>query len=148
TEDHDFPEINHCHFPGTDGSAVRLAVGESASGPPEAARISVKHRILGDDVAQQLHCLDEQLGSFPGASDFLGLLRRHYQSGRPMSEAFVFPLASLFSDEGLVFLDPRTEAVARLAAPVHRKAVFEAEPLAARLLQRCRELAESDFDAQ
>src|SRR5262249_15131273 len=64
------------------------------------------------------------------------------------SEAFVFTLASLFSDEGLVFLDPRTEAVARLAAPVHRKAVFEAEPLAARLLQRCRELAESDFDAQ
>jgi len=147
TEDHDFPEINHCHFPSADGGAVRLAIGEAAAGQ-EASRISVKHRALGQDVAQQLGCLQEQLGSFPGASDFLGLLRSHYQAGRNLSEAFVLTLASLFSEDGLVFLDPRTEAVARLAAPVHRKAIFEAESIAARLHQRCRELTDSDFETQ
>jgi len=147
TEDHDFPEINHCHFPSSDGSAVRLSIGEASEGP-ESSRISVKHRVLGKDVAQQLDCLQEQLGSFPFAADFLGLLRSHYQVGRSLSEGFVVTLASLFSEEGLVFLDPREEAMARLAAPVHRKAIFEAESIAARLLQRGQELAESDFETQ
>ena len=147
TEDHDFPEINHCHSPNADGGAVRLAIGEATSGP-ESSRISVKHRALGSDVAQQLDCLQEQLGSLPFAADFLALLRRHYQIGRSLSEAFRFTLASLFSEEGLIFLDPRTEAIARLAAPVHRKAIFEADFIAARLLQRGRELAENDFEAQ
>jgi bacillithiol biosynthesis cysteine-adding enzyme BshC len=147
TEDHDFPEINHCNVPGADGTALRLAIDETLEGP-DSSRVSAKHRVVGNDVGEQLDCLDQQFASLPQAAEFLGLLRDQYRPGRSMSQAFACTLAAVFSSEGLVLLDPRTETVAKLVAPIHRKAIREAEDIANRLLQRCRELGASDFEIQ
>jgi hypothetical protein len=69
-------------------------------------------------------------------------------AGRSPGAAFAGVLAELFADEGLVFLDPRTEAMAVLAAPVHRFALDEDEVIGALLEERCVALARRGFHEQ
>jgi bacillithiol biosynthesis cysteine-adding enzyme BshC len=70
----------------------------------------------------------------PGAGEVLALLRAHYRPGRSLAAAFAGVLATLFADEGLLFLDPRDARIASLAAPIYRSCLEEAD-LIERLLQ-------------
>jgi bacillithiol biosynthesis cysteine-adding enzyme BshC len=56
-------------------------------------------------------------------------------------------LAELFAPEGLVVIDPRDPALAEEAAPVHERALSEAEPIAAALLERTRMLGAAGYTA-
>ena len=145
TEDHDFPEIDHCLLPGPPGGPpVRLAIGDG--GVPE--RRSVAHRRLGEDVQAALAGLEAVLGDLPHAGEVLARVRRHYQPGRTLAAAFAGLLAELFAEEGLLFLDPRLPAVARLLAPVYRRALDDAAGIADALAERSRALRAAGFAEQ
>jgi bacillithiol biosynthesis cysteine-adding enzyme BshC len=145
TEDHDFAEIASLTVAASGGAAVRLSLAPDPAFPPRA---SVAHRRLGDDVTALLASLAEALGPGPAATDTLAVLARHYQPGRPLGAAFAGAMGELFADEGLLFLDPRDEAVARLAAPLHRRALAAAEEIGARLEARRAALAAGGFEEQ
>lgn len=128
TEDHDLPEIATTAVRSARGAPTALAV------PADAAdRRSIAHRVLPPEVSGALDVLTEALGGLPHAAEHLARLRRHYMPGAPWSVAFAGLLAELFADEGLVLVDPRDEALARAAVPVHRRALVEAEALASAL---------------
>jgi bacillithiol biosynthesis cysteine-adding enzyme BshC len=147
TEDHDFDEINHCHVLTPEGEVLRLEVGEE-SGGPGASRVSVRHRLLGPGVTAALRQLEASLGRLPGAGEFLELLGAHYRPEATLSDAFAGVMAALFAEEGLILLDPRDPAIAKLAAPIHRLAITSAGPVADLLLQRARSLEGAGFEAQ
>jgi bacillithiol biosynthesis cysteine-adding enzyme BshC len=147
TEDHDFPEINHCYVATNEGGWHRLGLKDDGQGD-EAARVSVEHRLLGEEISAQLDQLEQDLGPLSGAPEFLSILRDHYRPGRTMSAAFAGVLATLFADEGLILLDPRHAGVARLAAPIYRKCITSCEAIAQGLLERGRALSEAGFEVQ
>ena len=142
-EDHDLDEIATAWTPGADGSPVALRLQTEPGW-----RTSVAHRALGDDAVTALRGLEELLGDRPFAAEALALLQRHYQPGRSVAAAYAGAIAEVFAEEGLIVLQPRTEAFARLAAPVHRRALQGADELDALLARRAEALAEAGLEVQ
>ena len=144
TEDHDFAEIRGCALAGPDGQPVRLALDEGEV----QARISVAHRRLGPEINALLDQVATLLDGQPGAQEVLALLREHYRSGRPLATAFAGVLATLFADEGLLFLDPRDARVASQAAPIYRSCIEQAGLIEDQLRARQDALAAAGFATQ
>ncbi|HXJ19307.1 MAG TPA: bacillithiol biosynthesis cysteine-adding enzyme BshC [Polyangia bacterium] len=145
TEDHDFAEIASCTVAGADGAPARLSLAEEPSGHD---RMSVAHRRLGPEIAPLLDRLEETLPPSPAATETLALLRVHYRTGEPLAAAFGGVMAALFADEGLLIFDPRVPSVARLAAPLYRRAVAETDAIGAELADRAAALEAAGFDVQ
>jgi bacillithiol biosynthesis cysteine-adding enzyme BshC len=145
TEDHDLPEIDHCLVPRSAGEPLRVALEL-----PEAAssRIPVGHVRLGPSVTAALAALRAELGGQPHADEHLGLLERAWRPEALMSEAFAEVLASLFAEEGLVFLDPRDPRIATLSETVHRRAIEEASVIGTKLTTRSSVLESAGFSDQ
>lgn len=147
TEDHDFEEIRRCHSPAPDGTSLELAL-EPGGSDESQTRISVAHRRLGSEITGQLEALEEALGRLPHAGPMLALLREHYRPGQSLGLAFAGVLSALFADEGLLFLNPRCAAIAKLAAPIYRRSIVEADQIAAVLQARSAALCAVGFDEQ
>ncbi|HEY4186839.1 MAG TPA: bacillithiol biosynthesis cysteine-adding enzyme BshC [Polyangia bacterium] len=145
TEDHDFAEIAGCQVASTDGAPVTLTL---ASEPAEEARRSVAHRMLGPEVTALVEALGTHLGDGPGAQEVMAALRAHYAPGRPLAQAFAGALATVFADEGLLFLDPRDPRVAALAAPVYRRSLEAAAVIDERLGARASAMNDAGFIEQ
>jgi bacillithiol biosynthesis cysteine-adding enzyme BshC len=120
TEDHDFDEIASCHVLGADGAVHTMRVAADGQASP---RTSVAHRRLGPDVEGALGAMAEALGTAPAAPEVMALLRAHYRPGVPLGRAFAGLMAEIFSEDGLLLFDPRNATVARLAAPLYRRAI-------------------------
>jgi bacillithiol synthase len=134
TEDHDLPEISTCGVPGP-------ARCEMIAAPIEAEnRVSIAHRTLPAEIAGCLDRLRDALGEGPLAQAHLERLGRHYRAGAPWAAAFAGVLAELFAPEGLVVIDPRDPTLAALVAPIHARALDDADAIAAGLIARAGEL--------
>src|SRR5262249_58442588 len=112
------------------------------------ARVSLAHRRLPADVELHLGSLGRALAPLPHGAEVSALLSRHYVAGRAPGAAFAGVLAELFSEHGLVLLDPRTPAMAASAAPLIRFALEEDEAIGAMLQERGAELARRGFQEQ
>jgi bacillithiol biosynthesis cysteine-adding enzyme BshC len=145
TEDHDFPEVDHCHVLGTDGLPRRLIIDPGTNVDP---RMSLAHRRLGADVDHALAEMADCLAGAPSAGEVLALLRAHYRPGAGMVQAFAGALAELFAEDGLVVFNPRVPAVARRAAAVYRRVLDDHQAISRALEERARALQAAGFDPQ
>jgi bacillithiol synthase len=144
TEDHDWAEVSHAEllFP---GGRKRLEL------PPETAeqaRVSMAQRVLPAEVDTLTAALADLLEASPHGSTVASLLTRHYRGGQPPGAAFAGVLAELFAEDGLLVLDPRTPAMARLASPVLHRAIEEQQAIAAALATRAQALSAHGFIEQ
>src|SRR5439155_6615189 len=128
TEDHDLVEIASCSVPGV-GACETIAAPIAAEN-----RISIAHHRLPAEIAGCLDQLEDALGDGSLAQAHLERLRRHYRPGVPWSAAFAGVLAELFAPEGLVMIDPRDPTLAAVTAPVHARALAEADRIAAAMV--------------
>jgi bacillithiol biosynthesis cysteine-adding enzyme BshC len=140
TEDHDLAEIAVCHLPCGDGLPRELRVPAAP-----ANRVSVAHCRLPDDVSTCLAALDVELTRLPHAAAHLERLGRHYRPGRAWVDAFAGVLGDLFAPEGLVLIDPRHPDIAQVTHPLHRRALTDADGIAAALAARNRALEAAGF---
>jgi bacillithiol biosynthesis cysteine-adding enzyme BshC len=144
TEDHDWAEV--ARFDGcVRGAWIR---GRLASESSADARISLAHRRLPPEIDIHVSNVCRALAPLPHGAEVGALLARHYVAGRSPGQAFAGVLAELFAIEGLVLLDPRTPAMATLAAPVLRFALEEEDAIAALLVERGSALARCGFAEQ
>ena len=120
TEDHDIVEI----------ASVRCATQRISLPVFAHNRISMAHLPLPKEVTEAVKRVQACVGHLPYADEHLAQLSRHYQEGKGYSEAFAGLLAEVFAEEGLVLFNPRTQNVAPLAIPIHRKALTEADIIA------------------
>ena len=141
TEDHDLAEIAVCHVARAGGEPLSLTLDVPAGS------VSVAHRTLPDGVTEVLAALGAEIGRLPHGEEHLACLARHYRPGAGWGEAFAGVLAELFAEEGLVLIDPRDPALAPLAAPVHRRALVDAQPIARALAERGRALEAGGWTA-
>jgi bacillithiol biosynthesis cysteine-adding enzyme BshC len=145
TEDHDFAEISSCRVTAGDSGLTTLSLAPDAD---PAARVSVAHRVLGPEITGLIDVLAGQLARAGAAGEVIATLRAHYVPGRPLAQAFAGTLAAIFSDEGLLFLNPRDARIAALAAPLYRRSLQGAGEVAACLDARASALRDAGFDQQ
>lgn len=143
TEDHDLAEVASCHALRADGELLRMSMPV----PLPESRVSLAHVPLPEPIGACLASLRIELGDSHAAREHCAELERHYRAGVSYARAFAGLLAELFAPEGLVLIDPRTPELAAAAAPVHRRALREAAPIAQALNARCRELVAAELPA-
>lgn len=140
-EDHDFDEIAHVPLVDGDGDLQWLHVAE----PPEQALRSIHARPLQADVAQVIEELRLLLADAPHGAEVFERLRHLYQPGVSLDRAFAELMNALFAASGLLILDPRSPGLAEAAAPVHARALADADRIADALLDRSRALQAEGF---
>ena len=143
TEDHDVDEVRHVSW-FQDGQLKRFELGA----PPEQdAGRPVGKILLGPQIDEQVHEAAELLVK-QGSVLLAQLLKESYNRGETYGSAFGKLFARIFSQQGLILLDPLDPALHRIAAPVYRRAIEDRDALNEQLLRRGKELEEAGFSAQ
>ncbi len=143
SEDHDYAEIAQVAFAGSTGR-VQLALPADAL----PSRVSLAHRTLPNEISGLIDHFTQALAHLPHAAEVVELVRAYYLPGRPIVDAFAGLLAELWRAEGLVIINPRVPAFARLAAPLMQRALHEHDEIAADLRTRAALLADAGCEEQ
>lgn len=144
TEDHDLEEVSQTYTLNDDYERIHLHDrGERPAPQSPVGRVK-----LTAAITEQLNRLESALPASNDRTQLLEDLRSAYQPGAAWSEAFARFFTRLFSQWGVVLLDPLDEAVHRLGVPVYQKALRQASELKLLLEERSAELTKSGYHAQ
>jgi bacillithiol synthase len=143
TEDHDVDEVRHVSW-FQEGQLKRFEL--AAPGEQDAGR-PVGKILLGAQIEEQVHEAAELLVK-QGSVLLAQFLKESYNRGETYGSAFGKLFARLFSQQGLILLDPLDPVLHRIAAPVYRQAIEDRDGLNEKLLRRGKELEEAGFSAQ
>ena len=143
TEDHDVDEVRHVSW-FQDGQLKRFEL--AAPGEQDAGR-PVGKILLGPQIDEQVHEAVELLVK-QGSVLLAQFLKESYNRGETYGSAFAKLFARLFSQQGLILLNPLDPALHRIATPVYRQAIEDRDALNEKLLRRGKELEAAGFSAQ
>jgi bacillithiol biosynthesis cysteine-adding enzyme BshC len=138
TEDHDLEEIN----------TVNLAAGDHL----QKFTVNVPH-VEGAPVGNiaftdEITAATQQVEALFGKSEISELLAASYRNGETFGTAFARFYTKVFSDMGVVFLNPLDTELHRIAQPVFRAALEKAEEINQALVARNHELEAAGYHAQ
>jgi bacillithiol synthase len=138
TEDHDLDEIN----------TVNLAAGDHL----QKFTVNVPHR-EGAPVGtiaftDEITAATQQVEALFGKSEISELLTESYRKGETFGTAFARLYTKVFSDIGVVFLNPLDKELHRIANPVFRTALEKSEEINQALMTRNHELEAAGYHAQ
>lgn len=139
TYDHDLAEVNHVSIPGAEGAAEVLSTpSHDVPGSPVSA---VR---FGDEI----NAVVERAAAWLGDTDATRILRDSYRPGETMGSAFARFYARVFSDWGVIILDPSDPELGRVAEPIYCAAIERSAELADRLLERGEALESAGYHQQ
>lgn len=141
SEDHDFDEVAHTAVHGKEGALTTLSLAS-----PHVERASLSSVQLGAGVDEALATLRNALEGWPHVDEVSALFSRYYRPEATWVNAFAGVMSELFPS--LIILDPRDEALAKVARPVHERALAECDVITRVLQQRSDELESAGFDVQ
>jgi bacillithiol biosynthesis cysteine-adding enzyme BshC len=138
TEDHDLEEID----------AVNLAAGDHL----QKFTVNVPH-IVGAPVGtiaftDEVTAAVAQIEALFGKSEISELLAASYRKGETFGTAFAKFYTKVFSEMGIVFLDPLDKELHRIARPVFCAALQKSDELNQALVTRNHELEAAGYHAQ
>lgn len=139
TSDHDLAEVNHVAFPGSDGALQTIT---TTSHDVTGAPVSAVH--LGEEILPAV----EQAAALLGETDATRLLREAYRPGENLGTAFARLYSRLFAEWGVILLDASDPELHRLAEPIYRAAIEDAEKLSGALLVRGESLERAGYHQQ
>ncbi|HEX7289337.1 MAG TPA: bacillithiol biosynthesis cysteine-adding enzyme BshC [Candidatus Angelobacter sp.] len=138
TEDHDLAEVNALNLPAAD-HLKRFTVNV-----PHTEGAPVGSIFFGDEVTAAA----QQIEALFGQSEITELLAPAYRKGETFGSAFASFYAQVFSDLGIVLLDPLDAEVHGVAQPLFRSALDKAEIINQALARRGQELEAAGYHAQ
>ena len=144
TEDHDLAEVDHSHV--IDGDS-HLQLVRCESGPEDVAKPVGKVRFS----AAIEPCLQQFLASLPNSEfkiEIESRLSAAYRPTRTFSEAFGEILSYLFSNYGLILVDPQDEALKRLGAPIFEKILLNGNRYQSAIQSRSDQLIAAGYHTQ
>ena len=139
TEDHDLAEVNHVSLISESGAPEPLAVGSHG-----VADAPVGTVLLGPEVKPII----ERAAAFLGDSDVTAWLREAYRSEETLGSSFAKLFARLFSDWGVILLDPADKEIHELAKPILLASVERCSELTDALLARDKALQAAGYHQQ
>src|ERR1700674_1063921 len=141
TEDHDLDEVRHATW-FDQGKLIRFELPVAAEAGRPVGRISLGAQV--EPLVREAAELLTQQGS-----DLLAqFLIDSYRPEETYGSAFGKLFARLFSQQGLILMDPLDPGLHRVAAPLYQHALAERDVLNEKLLQRGKDLDRAGFDAQ
>jgi bacillithiol synthase len=138
TEDHDLAEVNHT-FACIDGELKKLS---SASKGKNDAPVGDVH--FADEIAAVVGEFTRTIAD----QKIAGIIRESYRAGESFGSAFAKTFAKLFTEYGLILLDPLDPELHKLAAPILRSAAEHSHELDVALLARGKELRADGYHEQ
>lgn len=138
TEDHDLEEIN----------TVNLAAGDHL----QKFTVNVPH-VEGAPVGNiaftdEITAATQQVEALFGKSEISELLAESYRKGETFGAAFAGFYCKVFSEMGVIFLNPLDAELHRIAQPVFRAALEKSEEINQALVARNHELEAAGYHAQ
>jgi bacillithiol biosynthesis cysteine-adding enzyme BshC len=138
TEDHDLEEIN----------TVNLAAGDHL----QKFTVNVPH-VEGAPVGNiaftdEITAATQQVDALFGKSEVSEMLAATYRKGETFGTAFAKFYTKVFSEMGVVFLNPLDPELHRIAQPVFRAALEKSEEINQALVARNHELEAAGYHAQ
>jgi bacillithiol biosynthesis cysteine-adding enzyme BshC len=139
TEDHDLDEIKHALLPSGPGKLARFESTSRGkhSAPVGQVKFTAEIEKLAADAAELL-----------GDPDFATWLADSYREGENFGSAFGKLFARIFSDRGLILLDPLDPHLHQIAAPVYVQALQDAASINQKLLERGKSLRDAGYHEQ
>lgn len=139
TEDHDLDEVNQAVLPSS-GSALR----ELTSPTRGRANSPVGEVRFGDEITAVARAAADLLGE----SEIADFILESYRPGETFGSAFARLFTRMFSETGLILLEPLDSKLHRIAEPVLRTAAEHASDLDHSLLARGKQLREAGYHEQ
>jgi bacillithiol synthase len=121
-EDHDWDEVKSCGLLDADTAFRSIAIGD----PPGAQDVAVARVHLDDSVTRALSEIEELLPGTEFTSELLSGLRRAYQPGVGMADAFARWIESLLGPRGLVVYNSADAASKPLLADLFGREIEQA----------------------
>ncbi|MFT4704407.1 MAG: hypothetical protein ACI81R_002112 [Bradymonadia bacterium] len=146
SEDHDLPEIASCTVTDSRGGVHTTTLAPTTS--KSAERASIAHATLGEDVVRVSARVSDLLSGLPHASEAIDAINETYRAGERWVDAFARLFGQVFANTSLLVLDPRTQELAALAAPIHRRAIGEHDAIVRCLSERGEALKQAGYDEQ
>lgn len=138
TEDHDLEEVN----------AVNLPAGDHL----QKFTVNVPHKegapVGKIQFADEVTAAVRQVEAIFGKSEISELLAASYRKGENFGSAFGKLYTKVFSDLGVIFLEPLDPQLHHIAQPVFRAALEKSEEINHALLERSKQLEAADYHAQ
>jgi bacillithiol biosynthesis cysteine-adding enzyme BshC len=138
TEDHDLEEINTVNLPAGDHLQKFTVNVPHQEGAP------VGTIAFTDEITAAV----AQVEAIFGKSEISDLVATCYRKGETFGTAFAKFYARIFSDLGIVFLNPLDAELHHVAQPVFRAALEKSEEINQALLTRNQELEAAGYHAQ
>jgi len=139
TEDHDLAEVNQALLLSNDFQLVPFAA--STDGKPDSPVANVR-------LAEGTNKLVAQAAEVLGESLAADYLRESYREGETLSGAYAKLFTRLFTEHGLIVLDPADAELHRIATPLFVEAIERAGELDKALLERNREISKVGYHEQ
>lgn len=141
TEDHDLAEVNHCFVPKRGGfERFELSVDGLADRRVGDIRLDAPVR----EIAKQISALL----SGPCAEKISAWIEECYTPAETFGSAFGKLMTRIFAGRGLIFLDPMSPELHRLALPPMHAALKDHAGIAKELVARSEALEKAGFHAQ
>jgi bacillithiol biosynthesis cysteine-adding enzyme BshC len=138
TEDHDLEEVN----------TVKLPAGDHL----KKFTVNVPHRegapVGTIEFTDEIAAAVQQVEAIFGKSEISELLAASYRKSETFGTAFARFYTKVFSDLGVIFLNPLDPELHRIAQPVFRAALEKSEEINHALLERNKELEAAGYVAQ
>jgi bacillithiol biosynthesis cysteine-adding enzyme BshC len=139
TEDHDLAEVNQSLLLANDFELAPFAL--PADGKPDSPVADIRFAEGTNElVARAAEVLGESL-----AADYL---RECYREGETFSGAYAKLFTRIFSEHGLILLDPADAELHRVATPLFVESIERAGELDTALLARNREISQAHYHEQ
>jgi bacillithiol biosynthesis cysteine-adding enzyme BshC len=137
TEDHDVDEVRHVSW-FHEGELQNFSLPNPAQDSVPVGRVR-----LGREVDELVIRAQPLLGQTYG-----DLLHETYVAGATYGSAFAALFARIFSEHGLILLDPLDKGLHRVAAPLFHDALVQRDELNQLLLQRGKEIERAGYEVQ
>jgi len=140
SEDSDLAEVDRASIIDRDGRLRELRLPGD-----ENAKLPVSQVRLGDGISGLFEELSTALPESDFTPEILASLRDAYAPGRTYPAAFGAWMASLFSDKGLVLVDPSEPGLKRIALPLFEREVSEKSPVSRAMMEQTRLLERAGY---
>jgi bacillithiol synthase len=144
TEDHDLAEVNHCYV--VDGDSQPRQVRYEASNTDQGRSVG---QVTFSSSVQSV--LAEFLDALPDSEfkrEFRLNLEGGYREGKSFASAFGEAFSYLFSNYGLILIDPQSEALKGLARPAFDSILLNSDKFQSLIQAQSRQLVNSGYHAQ
>ena len=138
TNDHDLAEVNHTRILSPDGLREIATPSHGVDDAP------VGTVTFGPEIEDAVKAATDILG--PVAA--VDILRDSYRPGETLGSAFARLFAALFSEFGVILMDPSDVDFHAIAQPIYKAAIERAEEIDESLLARGKELDSAGYHQQ